>query len=103
PIGDSTLFAYMAAGMKKGIADFELDAFWAYHGGANPVMMLHKYPGRFIAVHLKQMRYGEPTGVYTGSAPDESSVPLNKGVMDFPAIMRTALQMGAQHFYIEDE
>jgi sugar phosphate isomerase/epimerase len=103
PMADSTFFAYMAAGMKKGIADFELDVFWAYHGGEDPVLLLHKYPGRFLSMHLKQMRKGEPTGIYTGLAPDESSVALNKGVLDYNAILQAALQTGVRHFYIEDE
>ncbi|HMH34242.1 MAG TPA: TIM barrel protein, partial [Puia sp.] len=104
PLPDgSTLFEQMAANMKAGTADFELDVFWAWHGGADPVLLMKKYPGRFIALHLKQMREGQPTGEYTGSAPDESSVSLGKGVMDFKLILQTAMQTGIDHFYIEDE
>jgi sugar phosphate isomerase/epimerase len=103
PMGDSTLFNYMAADMKKGVADFELDVFWAYHGGADPVLLMNKYKGRFVALHIKQMRTGEPTGVYTGNAPEESSVALPDGVLDFKAILNTAIQTGVKLFYIEDE
>ncbi len=103
PVGDSSLFAYMTAGMKPGIADFELDAFWAFHAGYNPVLLMHKYQGRFIAIHLKQMRAGEPTGVYTGTTADAASVSLDKGVMNFNTILHTALQTGIKYYYIEDE
>jgi sugar phosphate isomerase/epimerase len=88
---------------QKGIADFEMDVFWAYHGGADPVLLLKKYPGRFTALHLKQMREGEPTGIYTGGAPDESSVSLGKGVIDFKLLLQTAMQTGVQYYFIEDE
>lgn len=103
PMGDSMLFAYMANGMKKDIADFELDAFWAYHAGCDPVLLLHKYKGRFLALHLKQMHDGEPTGVYTGSTTDAASVALGNGVMDFRTILHAALQTGVRYYYIEDE
>jgi len=99
----TTLFDYLASQMKPGIADFQMDVFWTYHGGADPVLLMKKYPGRFVSLHLKQMRAGEPTGIYTGGAPDESSVSLDKGVMDFKGILQTALQTGVEHFYIEDE
>ncbi|WP_299357240.1 FG-GAP-like repeat-containing protein [Mucilaginibacter sp.] len=103
PVADSSLFAYMAARMKPGIADFELDTFWAYHAGYDPVLLMHKYPDRFIAIHLKQMRAGEPTGVYTGTTADAASVSLDKGEMNFKAIVHTALQSGIKYYYIEDE
>ncbi|WP_214070589.1 FG-GAP-like repeat-containing protein [Mucilaginibacter sp. dw_454] len=103
PLADSTLFAYMAGGMKKGVADFELDAYWAYHGGTDPALLLHKYKGRFIAIHLKQMRAGEPTGIYTGTTNDAASVALNKGVIDFKDVLHAAAQTGVQYYYIEDE
>lgn len=100
---NTTLFDYMAKSMKPGTADFELDVFWAWHGGMDPVLLMKKYPGHFVALHLKQMRFGEPTGLYSGKAPDEASVSLNRGVMDFKAILQTAVQTGVDYFYIEDE
>ncbi len=102
-MGDSTLFAYMASRMEKGTADFELDVYWAYQAGFDPVLLLHKYKGRFLAIHLKQMRAGEPTGIYTGVTPNAASVALGNGVMDFNAIMHAALQTGVDYYYIEDE
>jgi len=103
PSGDSTLFNYLAAGLKPGIADFELDVFWAYHGGADAVQLMNKYKGRFVALHIKQMGAGQPTGVYTGGAPDESSVALPDGVIDFKQVLHTAMATGVRLYYIEDE
>lgn len=103
PSGDSTLFNYMAGGMKPGIADFELDVFWAYSGGADAVQLMNKYKGRFVALHIKQMAAGQPTGSYTGGAPDESSVALPDGVIDFKQVLQTAMATGVKLYYIEDE
>ena len=99
----ATLFDYLAANMKPGIADFELDVFWAYHAGADPALLLRRYPGRFVALHLKQMKAGQPTGIYTGNAPDESSVALGNGVIDISTLLQVAMQTGVSRYYIEDE
>ena len=98
-----TQFDKMAFIMKPGIADFELDIFWAWHAGMDPVLLMKKYPGRFLALHLKQMKFGQPTGLHTGDAPEESSVSLDKGAIDIRSVLITTLQMNIDHLYIEDE
>jgi sugar phosphate isomerase/epimerase len=99
----ATLMDVLAREMKPGIADFEMDIFWVWSGGQDPALLLKKYPGRFVALHLKDMKEGTPTGQYSGSAPEASSVALGKGTIDIPAVLRAALQMGVKKFYIEDE
>jgi sugar phosphate isomerase/epimerase len=49
------------------------------------------------------MKDGTPTGQYSGSAPEASSVALGKGRIDIPAVLRAALRTGVKKFYIEDE
>ena len=98
-----TLMDVLAREMKPGIADFEMDIFWVWSGGQDPALLLKKYPGRFVALHLKDMKEGTPTGQYSGSAPEASSVALGKGTIDIPAVLRAALQTGVKKFYIEDE
>ena len=98
-----TLLDVLVKEMKPGIADFEMDVFWVYHGGEDPALLLKKYPGRFVALHLKDMKEGTPTGEYTGSTPETNDVALGKGMIDMPAVLRAALQTGVKKFYIEDE
>jgi sugar phosphate isomerase/epimerase len=98
-----TLMDVLVKEMKPGIADFEMDIFWVWAGGQDPALLLKKYPGRFVALHLKDMKEGTPTGSYSGSAPEESSVALGSGAIDIPAVLRAALQTGVKKFYIEDE
>lgn len=101
--GGETLLDVLMQKMNPGIADFELDIFWVWAGGQDPALLLKKYPGRFVALHLKDMKEGTPTGSYSGAAPDASSAEVGKGVIDIPAVLRAALQTGVQKFYIEDE
>ena len=52
--------------------------------------LLTKYPGRFKLMHLKDLEKGVATNDPTGSAPDETSVVLGTGQLDFPAIFEAA-------------
>jgi sugar phosphate isomerase/epimerase len=54
-------------------------------------------------MHLKDMKPGTPTGVTTGKAPDETSVALGAGTMNWPAILKAADQAGVKLYYLEDE
>lgn len=83
--------------------DFQMDVFWIYHGGGDPVAYLEKYPGRFTTLHLKDLRKGEPHGTPVGKAPNPTSVALGTGQLDFPAILRAAAKAGVKRYYIEDE
>ena len=54
-------------------------------------------------MHLKDMRKGARTGVYTGHAPLSDDVPLGTGQVNWPAVLSTAAKVGVKHYFIEDE
>jgi sugar phosphate isomerase/epimerase len=91
--------------MKQSPGDvaFQMDVFWVMRGGGNPAALLTKYPGRFLLMHLKDIAKGTELGDPTGSAPDETSVPLGQGQVDWPAVIKAAKAAGTKMFYIEDE
>lgn len=97
-----TLFDVLAKQTNDELVTFEMDAFWFAHGGADPVCYLEKYAGRFELMHLKDVAKGTPTDL-TGSAPDEASVPLGKGQLDWAAIFHAADRAGVKVYFIEDE
>jgi sugar phosphate isomerase/epimerase len=82
---------------------FEMDVFWVAHPGADPVKFLNKYPGRWQLMHLKDIAKGAATGVYTGHAPNEQSVALGSGQVQWPAVLSAASKAGVTHYFIEDE
>jgi sugar phosphate isomerase/epimerase len=84
------------------LVTYELDVFWMIHGGGDPSHYLTKYPGRFELMHLKELRR-DVTGNNTGSATDETSVALGRGVTNWPALLRLARKHGVKKYYIEDE
>lgn len=88
-----TLFDVLVNETNSDHVIFEMDTFWFVHGGADPVCYLEKYPGRFELMHLKDMAKGTTTDL-TGRAPDETSVALGKGQLDWAAIFHAADRVG---------
>jgi sugar phosphate isomerase/epimerase len=103
PGGKGNLFDVMLRETNPGLVEYELDVFWMAHGGADPVRYMEKYPKRFSLVHLKDIAKGTPTGVLTGKAPDETSVALGAGQIDWTRFLRAAAKAGVKRYYIEDE
>jgi sugar phosphate isomerase/epimerase len=103
PSGDGTLFDLLVKECKPEFVTFEMDVFWVTSPGQDPVKLLAKYPDRWKLMHLKDMRKGARTGVYTGHAPLTDDVPLGTGMIDWPAVLSEAAKVGVQHYFIEDE
>src|SRR5262249_36670679 len=89
PYHDGTLFDLLAAETRPEYVAFELDVFWAVHGGADPQKLLERYGSRFELMHLKDLKKGV-TGNLTGNAPDADSVSLGQGQVNWPAVLQAA-------------
>ncbi|MBN1558934.1 VCBS repeat-containing protein [candidate division KSB1 bacterium] len=92
----------LMAGTDPQYVTFELDAFWTAITGFDPVRVLQKYAGRFDLIHVKDLR--PRTVVSTsGGAPDETSVPIGSGCINYPALFRVAAKQNVKLYFIEDE
>jgi sugar phosphate isomerase/epimerase len=103
PSPEGTLFDLLAARTDPTIVNFQADVFWIAWAGQDPVKLLRRYPTRFLLMHLKDLRKGSKVGDSSGHAPEEASVALGTGMLDFPAIVREAKRIGVRRYYIEDE
>jgi sugar phosphate isomerase/epimerase len=103
PTDDGTLFDYIVKQTNPENVNFECDVYWAFHGGQDPALLLKKHKGRFVALHLKDMKYGQETGELSGNTPLTSDVAIGTGQLDFKKILRAAIQTGVKFYYIEDE
>ena len=103
PLGDGTMFDLLVKETKPEFVNFEMDVFWVTHPGKNPAELLEKYPTRWLLMHLKDMRKGARTGIYSGHAPLTDDVPLGTGQVDWPTVLRAAAKVGVKHYFIEDE
>ncbi|HXQ82103.1 MAG TPA: sugar phosphate isomerase/epimerase [Opitutaceae bacterium] len=104
PLADgSSAFDVMLNETNPDLVFCEMDVFWVVQPGMDPVKLLEKYPGRFKAFHIKDMRKGAPTGLYEGKAPASDNVIVGQGVMDWPAIIAAGRKAGVEYSFIEDE
>jgi sugar phosphate isomerase/epimerase len=100
---DGTLFDTLAKNTNPQLANFEMDIFWVVYAYQDPVKLLHRYPGRFPLMHVKDIRKGTVLGGSPGDVLEEDSVPLGKGIVGIPVSLRAAKETGVRHYYIEDE
>lgn len=101
--GGETPFDVLMQETKPNLVCFEMDVFWVFHAGVDPVKLLQKYPGRWRFLHVKDIRHGAVTGLSTGSAPPTDKVAVGDGQIDWPAVLGAAEQAGVTHYFIEDE
>ncbi len=98
-----TPFDVLARATNPGSVSFEMDVFWVTHGGQDPVRLMAKYPERWALMHVKDIRRGAPTGIFTGHAPATDDVAVGTGQVDWPAVFREARAVGVSYYFIEDE
>jgi sugar phosphate isomerase/epimerase len=81
----------------------EMDVFWVFHAGADPVALLKQLGDRWKLLHVKDLRKGATTGHDTGSAPDTDNVAVGSGQIDWNAVLSAAKDAGVAYYFIEDE
>lgn len=86
----------------------EMDIYWMTAGGANPILYLLKYPGRYNLMHVKDMKEkvrfmgdGGTSDQWIELFPYMTSV--GKGVLDLESIIPVAQKAGVKHFYVEQD
>ncbi|WP_221032358.1 sugar phosphate isomerase/epimerase family protein [Actomonas aquatica] len=102
-LAGDTPFDVMAAATAGHNVYFEMDVFWVVHGGADPLALLEKYAGRWVALHVKDIRKGAETGFATGGAPATDKVIVGTGQIDWPTLLKACREAGIRHYFIEDE
>lgn len=98
-----TLFELIVAATRPADVSFEMDVFWVTHGGADPLALLRRYPDRWRMMHVKDIRKGAPTGIFTGHAPSSDDVAVGTGQVNWPAVLGQAKKDGIEWYFIEDE
>lgn len=88
---------YLMQNTDPDLVDFEMDTYWVYTAGKDPISYIKKYPNRFVLCHVKDksgdLPFEEPNG----------STLIGKGIMDFPSILRTGMDNGMKYFIVEQE
>ncbi len=101
--GGKTAFEVIMAETKAENLSLEMDVFWVFHAGQDPVKLLKQYPGRWSLLHVKDIRKGAVTGLSSGHAAPIDNVAVGTGQIDWTAVLKTSQDTGVQHYFIEDE
>ncbi|MBD2699156.1 sugar phosphate isomerase/epimerase [Spirosoma sp. BT702] len=102
PHGDGTLFDLLVTQTNPDLVGYEMDVTWTYLPGQDPAKLLTKYPNRFRLIHLKDVAKDVPHSD-AGGMPNEKSVVLGTGQIDWPAVLKAASKSSIEYYYIEDE
>lgn len=83
--------------------EFELDVFWAKIGGRDPIEMMRRLAGRISQVHLKDLKENTPVITDEGQVPNDAFQELGNGIIDIPAVMKLAREIGVDQCHVEQD
>jgi sugar phosphate isomerase/epimerase len=84
-------FDYLMENTDEDLVQCELDIYWVKKGGADPVEVLKKYPGRYRILHVKDMAPGE----------EQDFACPGDGIIDWEPVFAESVSQGIQHFNVE--
>jgi sugar phosphate isomerase/epimerase len=93
PIGGQIPYDVLLAHTDRTLVRFELDLYWIFSAGANPLAYFARHPGRFPLVHVKD----------SGGAPAHAMLDVGQGVIDFRAIFARRAEAGMEHWFVEHD
>lgn len=103
-VGEETAYDYIMRHTEPDLVKMELDAGWAAVAGVEAADYLVRYPGRFIATHMKDYDPARPRSEASDRAPIPEMTQLvmpGEGTVDFGTIMAEMDRTGVRHAYVE--
>ena len=99
PVGNSTGMAQLIQGTDPTLVSFEMDAGWVVAAGADPLTLLAAHPGRFSAMHVKDVKASTRPNFAFQQDPCE----VGQGIIDWHTLLAKAYQANVRQFYVEQE
>lgn len=90
-VDGEVLFDILVNETDPHLVAFEFDVYWASRGGADPLTYFRRYPGRFPALHVKDM------------AENGDFADVGSGVLDFPRMFQGAKSGGVRQWLVEHD
>ncbi|RAJ87902.1 sugar phosphate isomerase/epimerase [Chitinophaga dinghuensis] len=114
PLTDApgTGYDIMLKNTDKSSVFFELDLFWAIKSGFDPVKLFAQAPGRFFALHVKDIDKAKQEVLVSPANADKKAMELlsmasfadvGSGAVDFKRILAKAPAAGVKHLYVEQD
>lgn len=89
-IGGEFALDRLFASFGKDLLKPEIDTYWVFNAGVNPVDYCRKYQGRCDLIHLKD-------------GTKSASTPVGEGEVDIQAVLDVSCEIGAAWVIMEDE
>jgi sugar phosphate isomerase/epimerase len=87
----SAMIDYLLENCDAENVNFQMDLFWVTKAGADPLAYFEKYPGRFIAWHVKDMNA------------EGNFAPVGTGSIDFRRILAEKAKSGMEYYLVEQD
>ncbi len=103
-VGEQTAYDFIMRHTEPELVKMELDAGWAAVAGVEAGDYLARYPGRFIATHMKDYDPRRPRSEASARSPIPEMTQLvtpGDGTVNFGAIMAEMERTGVRHAYVE--
>lgn len=91
--GDRTAYDVLMAETDPSVVDFELDCYWAFRAGQDPLALLRRYRDRIAYLHLKD----------SSGAPQHTQLDLGAGVIDWRALLATGTAQRVTSVFLDQD
>lgn len=98
-IGDVVPYDLLIKETDPALVSMEMDIGWVVAGGADPVAYLTKYPKRYSAVHMKDLK---SAGIPNVNGKMESAI-IGKGIIDWSKVLPAMKKSAVTSAYLELE
>jgi sugar phosphate isomerase/epimerase len=72
---------------------FEIDLYWIFKGGEDPLKYFRRWPGRIRMLHLKD----------AARSPLHDMTEVGAGILDWKRILSSARTEGVEHYFVEQD
>jgi sugar phosphate isomerase/epimerase len=101
--GGQTGYDILLRETDPNLVKFEADCGWMVTAGVNPVDFLHRYPGRYRMIHVKDFTASTKTSTTLGLGDAQAATELGRGHIDYKPILAAAKKAGVEHYFIEQD
>ena len=98
-IGDVVPYDLLIKETDPALVSMEMDIGWVVAGGADPVAYLTKYPARYSAVHIKDLKN---VGIPNVNGKMDSAI-IGKGIVDWSKVLPAVKKSSVTSAYLELE
>ena len=90
-LGGKLPYDFLLAETDSQLVQMEMDLYWIFVAGKDPLSYFDRYPGRFPLVHVKDMTR------------DHQMTEAGSGVIDWKRIFAQSAKAGIKHYFVEHD